>query len=116
MEVENCKCHVDQSNCRILCQNTVIILIIIITTIILVVVVIIIIIIIIMIIIKVPKKYGISPNRLSTFHVMGFSKSVKINLIGQRGFHRERLGSEHHNEHRNNSAANKLNQKSSLVL
>ena len=28
-----------------------------------------------------------------------------MNLIGQRGSRRERLGSEYHNEHHNNSAA-----------
>ena len=31
-----------------------------------------------------------------------------MNLVGQRGSHRERLGSEYHSDHRNNSAAIKL--------
>ena len=71
---------------------------------------------IIIIIIISTKKCGINPNRLSANQVTGFSKSVKMNLIGQRGSRNERLRSEYHSDHRNNSAAFKLKLKNSLVL
>ena len=70
----------------------------------------------IIIIIISTKRCGINPNRLSANQATGFSKSVKMNLIGQRGSRNERLGSEYHSDHHNNSAAFKLKLKNSLVL
>ena len=45
------------------------------------------------------KCGGINPNRLSANQVTGFSKSVKMNLIGLCGSRHERLGSEYHSDH-----------------